>query len=191
MGLTIYYCGELHSFDEVDALICDVADICLTLGWRMMPIHPSNIMPGKGIIITPEGCESIWLTFLPNGMLYDVSHFIYASYPENEKVDEHHGQWIFTKTQYAGLDTHLAIIKMFRYLSQRYFKAFELKDESSYWETNDVSACAERDITGSFFSFSHPIRSALGFQTASYTKPSLKYFSLRFQTAGSACFSRK
>jgi hypothetical protein len=126
----------------VEDLICDVADICVTVGWRMMPVHPSNIMPGKGVVITPEKCESILLTFLSNGLLYDIWHFIYTSNPENEKVDEDLGQWIITKTGYAGLDTHLAIIKMFRYLSERYFKSFELRDESSYWETNDVSACA-------------------------------------------------
>jgi len=142
MGLTIRYCGELLSFDQIDELVSDVADICLTIGWRMMPIHPSNIMPGKGVVITPEGCESILLTFLPNGMLYDIWHFIYTSDPENETINEYHGQWIFTKTGHGGLDTHLAIIKMFRYLSQRYFKSFDLKDESSYWETNDVSECA-------------------------------------------------
>lgn len=142
MGLTIHYTGHLRSNHEITELISDVTDICVTIGWRMMPIHPSNIMPAKGLIITPEGSESIWLTFLANGMLYDASHFIYTSNPENEKIDERQGRWISTKTQYAGLDTHLAIIKMFRYLSQRYFKLFEMHDESSYWETNDVAACA-------------------------------------------------
>ena len=142
MGLTIHYCGHLRSYHEIEDLICDVIDICVEIGWRVMPIHPSNIMPAKGLIVTPEASESIWLTFLPDGMLYDAAHFIYTSHPENERIDKHLGGWIATKTRYAGLDTHMAIIKMFRYLSERYFKSFEMRDESSYWETNDISACA-------------------------------------------------
>ena len=43
----------------------------------------------------------------------------------------------FTKTQYAGPDAHMAIIKLLRYLENKYFSAFELQDEGMYWETMD------------------------------------------------------
>jgi hypothetical protein len=124
MGVKIHYCGHLHNYNEIEDLICDVADICLYN--RLANDAHSSLQhhAAKGLMITPEGSESIWLTFLPTGMLYDVAHFIYTSYPENEKVDEHRGRWISTKTRYAGLDAHMAIIKMFRYLSQRYFDEF-------------------------------------------------------------------
>jgi len=41
---------------------------------------------------------------------------------------------LFTKTQYAGKETHKLIINMLRYISQKYFSAFNVKDDSLYWE---------------------------------------------------------
>jgi hypothetical protein len=141
MGLTICYRGILRNPNEIELLLGDVADICLEIGWRSMPIHRSNIMPAQGLMITPEGSEPIWLTFLANGRLYDPGHFLYTRHPEQEKVDEEKCKWNITKTQYAGMDTHMAIIKLFRYLSMKYFKEFELRDDSQYWETNDPLIC--------------------------------------------------
>lgn len=77
--------------------------------------------------------------FFSWGMLYDPAHFIYSSSPELERVNEEHGQWITFETQYAGVDTHMAIIKFFRYLSLKYFEVFELRDDSQYWETDDAA----------------------------------------------------
>ncbi|MEO6131865.1 MAG: hypothetical protein ABIQ02_08445 [Saprospiraceae bacterium] len=141
MGLSIYYRGMLRNLEEIDLLIEDVTDICLEIGWRCHPIHQSNIMPAKGLWITPERSESIDLTFLPNGRLYNCAHFIFIRHPETEVVDEKKYEWIFTKTNYAGSDTHMAIIKFFRYLQRKYFKEFEMHDDSQYWETNDEAKC--------------------------------------------------
>ena|SRR5688572_14892374 len=144
MGLRISYRGNLRDPNELDSLLDDVYDICIEIGWHFMPIHRSSIMPTRGIMITPPGSEPIWLTFLTNGMLYDPAQFIYSSSPELEHVNEEHGQWITFKTQYAGVDTHMAIIKFFRYLSLKYFESFELRDDSQYWETDDVAVCLNR-----------------------------------------------
>ncbi|HQW26594.1 MAG TPA: hypothetical protein PLV75_11560 [Saprospiraceae bacterium] len=141
MGLTISYRGTLRKPDELELFLEDIADICMEIGWASMPIHRSNIMPVQGVQITPAGSESIWLTFLPNGRLYDPTHFIFTRHPDKEVVDEEKHKRIFTKTQYAGVDTHMAIIKFFRYLRMRYFEDFELRDDSQYWETNDISVC--------------------------------------------------
>lgn len=144
MGLKISYRGQLRDSNELDSLLDDVYDICIEIGWHFMPIHRSNVMPTKGIMITPPGSEAIWLTFLASGMLYDPTHFIYNSCPEQESVNEEHGQWITVKTHYAGVDMHMAIIKFFRYLSLKYFESFELHDDSQYWETDDVAVCLIR-----------------------------------------------
>ena len=42
-----------------------------------------------------------------------------------------------TKTQFAGADAHIAVIKLLRYLKEKYFSVFELNDEGMYWETMD------------------------------------------------------
>lgn len=144
MGLTICYRGTLRNPNNIEVFLEDVDDICMEIGWPSMPIHRSGIMPAKGIMITPAGSEPIWLTFLENGNMYDPGHFIYNSHPELEIVNEEPGQWVVTKTQYAGVDTHMAVIKLFRYLSSKYFESFELNDDSQYWETDDVAACLIR-----------------------------------------------
>lgn len=141
MGLTIYYRGMLRNPDLIDLLINEATDICHEIGWHYHPFHRSNIMPVKGIWITPKRSEPIELTFLPNGRLYNCTHFLFTHNPEKEIVDEHQHQWIFAKTQYAGSDTHMAIVKFLRYLSRKYFQDFEMKDESHYWETNDETKC--------------------------------------------------
>ena len=144
MGLTISYRGTLRNPNYIELFLEDVADICMEIGWPYMPIHRSDIMPTQGIKITPMGSEPIWLTFLANGRMYDPSHFIYTTRPYLEVVNEERHNWIFTKTQYAGVYTHMAIIKFFRYLSAKYFEEFELHDQSQYWETDDVSVCLIR-----------------------------------------------
>ncbi len=138
MGLTICYRGTLRNPNNIEVFLEDVADICMEIGWHYMPIHRSSVMPAQGMMITPAGSEPIWLTFLQNGNLYDPSHFIYTTRPELEVVNEEMRKWIFTKTQYAGVFTHMAIIKFFRYLRMKYFEEFELQDESKYWETYDM-----------------------------------------------------
>ncbi|MEZ4823844.1 MAG: hypothetical protein R2942_16140 [Ignavibacteria bacterium] len=35
------------------------------------------------------------------------------------------------------MEAHKIIIDLFEYLSEKYFKEFELKDESRYWETGN------------------------------------------------------
>ncbi len=144
MGLSIYYRGILRHPDAAEALITEAIDICLEIGWRYFLIHRSDIMPAEGLFITPEGSESIDLTFLPNGRLYNAVHLLYTRQPQQEIVNEDKHKWIFTKTGYAGSDTHMAIIKFLRYLSQKYFSDFELKDDSLYWESNDVDDCRYR-----------------------------------------------
>ena len=144
MRLTISYRGILRDPDELESILDDVFALCVEIGWHYMPIHRSNVMPTRGIMITPVDCEPIWLTFLPNGKLYDPSHFIYTSCPDLEKVNEELGQWIEAKTYYAGIDTHMAIIKFFRYLHLKYFEVLELHDQSQYWETDNVALCLIR-----------------------------------------------
>jgi hypothetical protein len=42
-----------------------------------------------------------------------------------------------TKTQFAGPKTHMVIIHLLKYLSDKYLQEFQLTDEGNYWETGD------------------------------------------------------
>jgi hypothetical protein len=168
MSLTISYRGNLRDPNATEILLGDVFDLCMEMGWFYMPVHRSNIMPAKGIMITPQGCETILLTFLTNGKLYDPTHFIYTEHPEKEIINEEMHEWIHVKTRYAGVDTHIAIIKFFRYLGAKYFETLEFNDPSGYWETGNVADCFEHfgefadpfDFEGEFLEDDDDIASA-------------------------------
>ena len=42
-----------------------------------------------------------------------------------------------TKTQYAGPEAHIAIIKLLKYISGKYLTNFIVNDEGKYWDTGD------------------------------------------------------
>jgi hypothetical protein len=129
----------------VEELIQEVEDICKSLDWKYhvwvrrnftkeigdtLNYTPEDL---KGISISPEECEPVDLTFLPSGILCSVVKLIYNNPATNDLMIE----VISTKTQFAGLDAHKAVVNLLRYLSEKYFSEFELSDEGMYWETKD------------------------------------------------------
>ena len=43
----------------------------------------------------------------------------------------------FVKTQFAGPQTHIIIVKILKYLETKYFIRFRANDDGYYWQTND------------------------------------------------------
>jgi hypothetical protein len=150
MGLSIHYNGTIRQYSLIDELTEEVADICKDLNW------PYNIWENKesadtlsernnrssldykiddlkGISVSPEESETLFLTFLPNRALYSPIKLIYNDPVTNDLMIE----TIHTKTQYAGPDTHMAIVNLLRYLNRKYFSELEVNDEGMYWESQD------------------------------------------------------
>jgi hypothetical protein len=148
MGLAFYYEGKLRDPHQTDDLKKEVKDICISMNWpyQLWPLEPSNksdiknlhhpnIYDLRGISFTPENCETVWLTFLPDGRLISPVYFIFSNAKKPEGLDF----YLFTKTQYAGVTTHLAIMKLLIYLDKNYFEELKVTDEGKYWETRDES----------------------------------------------------
>jgi hypothetical protein len=146
MGLSIHYWGKIKDYDLIDAMTAEVEDICKSLNWRhrVFDTKKSKLKPGetakkytphdvKGISFTPEESETAFLTFLPDGRLCSPLKLIYYDPATNDLMIE----VIHTKTQFAGPDTHIAILKLLHYLKEKYFESFELNDEGYYWENWD------------------------------------------------------
>ena len=134
MGLSIHYSGVIKDTKEIENLVSEVADICQSLGWRYHIIAPEDD-PINGIAFSPEGSESLFLTFMPDGRLCSLLSFaLKEKYPDQPFEPIY---TISTKTQYAGMDAHMAVIKLLKYLKEKYFSEFELMDEGYYWETGD------------------------------------------------------
>jgi hypothetical protein len=147
MGLTFYYKGKLRNPQQADEIIQEVRDISISMTWeyQVWPLksfsekeiilnenHP-NIYDIKGISVTPKNCESLFLTFLPDGTLISPVYFVL----EKDKKPRGSDFLLHTKTQFAGVETHLALMKLLIYLQQKYFAKLHVEDEGRYWETRD------------------------------------------------------
>jgi len=144
MGLTIHYSGKLRNPADLPSLIKEAIDISESMQWKYQIINPYPDVPVQGVLISPEGSEPLWLTFHEEGFMCNPILYDYVKEVEGQGIPAAAEQWLFTKTQYAGVETHMAMIRFLRYLSQHYFERFELHDESQYWETNDESVCRKK-----------------------------------------------
>ncbi len=116
-----------------------------------------------GIVFTPPSCEPVCLAFDSEGKLYTpwLKEIIKKQASGEVKVitvqlnlnetdpvpvvSENSENFdpedilysISVKTQNAGSETHIKVIELIRYLSQKYLADFKILDESHYWETRD------------------------------------------------------
>jgi hypothetical protein len=152
MGLSIHYSGKLKDEVILKDLINEVKEIAEVYNWKYhlfdhrMPELTINSNDYNnelyGIAVTPENCESLNLTFLSNRRLAGPHQFmLFSKY--SDKENKSYLYQLFTKTQYAGLPTHMLIIDLLQYISKKYFEDFELTDEGQYWETGDVALLAD------------------------------------------------
>ena len=51
---------------------------------------------------------------------------------------------IHVKTQYAGLDTHVALVTLLKYLEEKYFHKMKVSDEGNFWNTLDKAVLQSR-----------------------------------------------
>jgi hypothetical protein len=144
MGLTIHYSGKLRNPESLSALITEAKDISESMHWANEVIERLPDVPVEGILISPNGSEPLWLTFHEAGFLCNPLLYSYVMEVEGKGIPANAEQWLFTKTQYAGAEAHMALIKLMRHLSQKYFESFELHDESQFWETNDEALCRKK-----------------------------------------------
>ena len=146
MGLSIHYSGKLKDYSLIDPLVTEVEDICKSLAWpyQVFDAKESELKPGetakkytpldvKGISFTPSESETIFLTFLPDATICSAVKLVFYDPVTNDLMIE----VVHTKTQFAGPDTHIAILKLLHYLKEKYFESFELNDEGYYWEKWD------------------------------------------------------
>lgn len=139
MGLSIHYSGQLKAGQQIDELIEEISDICKSLHWSCNIIREPNGDKLNGVCFSPENSEPICFTFLPGGRLCSPLNLMNKEIYDGDQLDKELLYTASTKTQYAGIDAHVAIIKLLRYLKTTYFEKFDLMDEGYYWETNDLN----------------------------------------------------
>lgn len=125
MGLSIHYNGKLKDIALLPQLVEEVQDVCNVLNWKYQLDNNDDI---KGIWFSPPECEPFAFTFYPSGELVNKLYLRCNIEPANT---------VSVKTQFAGVDVHMAATKLLRHLARRYFSVFNVSDEGRYWETDD------------------------------------------------------
>ena len=163
MGLSIHYNGRISNYSLINELVEEVQDICDSLRWdyHIWNSHPSidditnykektgyTLHHLNGISISVLDCETIFFTFLPDGRLSSPLNLLaQGAYTDKEMI-----YTVATKTQYAGPDTHMALVKLIRYLKEKYLTDLQVEDEGLYWETGD-----EKILLSQFEKYNHAL----------------------------------
>lgn len=134
MGVTVHFEGQLKGEEEYDRLISAVRGIAASEKWLTETIEATEKTllrvrdeqdwdytgPVKGIIVyLHEDCDPVMFEFDCN--LY---------------VQE------FTKTQFAGVESHIKVTELLRSV-QPFFVNLKVEDEGEYWETGDAEILAK------------------------------------------------
>jgi len=146
MGLSFHYRGSINKYSEIDQLLTEVEDICKSLQWdyhilnKEGAVNTANaddpkfinysIKDLRGISVSPEESEPLSLTFLPNKNLCCPAKLMVNDPVTNDLTIE----VIHTKTQFAGPDTHIALMKLLKYLKEKYIHNLDVNDEGLYWD---------------------------------------------------------
>ncbi len=152
MGITIHYSGKLKSPELITKVRDELEDIAKDMNWQYsimdedlykpntaklvvndLKAEITEHLPLKGIIINiHKDCESLTFYFDKDGILRNSI----AMTAEN-KDEDNYTAGDSVKTQFAPLDVHITIIKLLKYLKEKYFEEFDVYDEGGYWETGD------------------------------------------------------
>ena len=150
MGLTFHFSGHLRKAEYLPALIEEIKDVSDVYGWKyhIYNTHfPNDTFENHtsfedvyGISFTPKDCETVSLAFLSNGTIVCPARISFFAQTENEPYI----YIVSVKTQFAGVFVHQLLIRLFKYLNNKYFEDFKLDDESYYWETDDENLMREQ-----------------------------------------------
>ncbi|MGC9352537.1 MAG: hypothetical protein ACP5D9_01800 [Mariniphaga sp.] len=142
MGITIHYQGKLNLPELADGFCEELEDIAKTMDWKYTVINDGpdeKPIPLKGIIVSPhEKSEPLVFTFDPEGNLRNA--FMLQFFGEDQDLTWYN----HVKTQFAPTDVHIAIVKLLKYLQQKYIGNLKVTDEGGYWETGDANLLKKR-----------------------------------------------
>jgi hypothetical protein len=134
MGVTIHFEGQLTDQVAFQKLIEAAVEFARNLGWKTELIDSEQytlsrvrdekelnyVGPVHGVALYPHAdCDPVRLEF-------DRDLYIQE----------------FTKTQFAGISTHLSILQLLKAVKP-YFRNLKVEDEGEYWETEDVRVLGE------------------------------------------------
>lgn len=160
MGITIHYRGRIDNIEDVDRLSNEVKEFAEILDWDIRQwdenwhlqnsaslqkksdgLELTGHVPIRGVSVIPHpGCEPLFLTFRNDGVLASSMHMVMMA---DEDIDQE-AMWLSTKTQFAPVDTHAALIKLLKFVNGKYVSNLEVHDDGRYWESEDIFELEKR-----------------------------------------------
>lgn len=155
MGMTISFKGSLDDCGKIKNLTDEISDICEVMNWEYQVFDDDWSAPIDGKIVREKdqiniegnlglkgvgfqphnSCEWVELYFDDKGRITSpVSQALHS----HSRSEENKDGWNNVKTQFAPINTHIAIIKLLRHLKKHYVKNLEVVDEGEYWESNNL-----------------------------------------------------
>jgi hypothetical protein len=142
MGITIHYKGKLNSPDLINPFCEELMDISKEMGWHYDFFDfekKQDKLPLKGLFIgVHKKAESLVFMIDQSGFLRNPI-MIEPFSDGNDTTYFNH-----TKTQFAPVEVHIAIIKLLKYIQKKYMSNLEVWDEGTYWEKEDPIVLKEK-----------------------------------------------
>ena len=139
MGITVHYKGKIKDRHLIEPLKEEMIDICESMEWE----YHLYDKPLKGIIFQPhKDCEPVQLLFNDKGRLTNFLSVIYED--KSEDKQNRRSYWIHTKTHFAGTEVHIVVIKLLKYIRDKYMACLEVDDEGGYWNIEDKKILIEK-----------------------------------------------
>jgi len=133
MGITIHYQGKINELSMIDNFIDELSDISCELDWKNHIIDDSKLNI-KGILLSPHsGSEP--LSFLFDKSTGIIKDRIILAFDD---MGDDHYKHNHVKTQFAPINIHITIIKLLKYLKEKYLSDLIVTDEGDYWETENA-----------------------------------------------------
>jgi hypothetical protein len=137
MGVTIHFEGQLTSETAYQSLMGLVSSMAESQGWRTEPIASSRVT-----LLRVRGEEDWGYT----GSVKGIAIYLHEDCdPVRLEFDRDLYLQEFTKTQFAGIETHLVVMNLLKAI-QPFFRSWKVEDEGEWWETADTRILTEHFV---------------------------------------------
>ena len=140
MGITIHFEGGLRSVDSLSTLLQEARGFANEQGWPYIEIP--NEMRELARVRDEANWDYVGLTSGIEIYPHESAEPLRLEFDSDGYIQE------YIKTQFAPVETHLAVVNLLRKL-EPFFSSLDVVDESDFWETNDIRSL--RQSLGRFF----------------------------------------
>jgi hypothetical protein len=124
------FLARLRDARQFNNLVQEAMELSKQVKWPTVPVDFGKL---RGIIIIPRRCSPFYLCFTADGKTCSL-----------EKVGDRKRNYEFysmvhVTTIYARAEVHMALVKLLRYLGDKYLDDLNVMDEGDYWNKGDAA----------------------------------------------------